>query len=422
MQAEAPIAFLHLPRTGGGSLESALLDLHGGEAAFKIKTIVVDETLARTVPDTARIIFGHMNYGLHVHRPVRYATVLRDPVERIASHFRLREIQTRRHGQPVPSLQEFLEEPLWQNMVTGMLAGTYRAFMPSDWHLALAKRRLEQFAFVGFFDRLQMFASAIGARSRLPHVHRSADTPTLTGEALKTARRVNALDLELYDWARTRFAACSPIGLHGPDHVVRWSVPAGDPPLAILLQPLAAPGIEQALREAYGEQAIPVTPHEDTGPGVAALVDERTRVLFGELPYGVHRYCQVRYATILRDPVDRLLALLNWVSARTPEPRRRAAVDAFVASHTDSLVGQLAAGSRGDPLEAAKQRLSDFAFVGFSSAAPAPTASWPIPPLPPVEPVDPKPWTGRLTEIRRLNAKDIALYEWACERFAGKPA
>ena len=419
LAGDAPVAFIHLPRTGGTSLGEAFIARHGLEGICKVKTQVVDAALAAAIPTGVKAIYGHMNYGLHVHRPVRYATVLRDPVQRVASHYGLFRLRAERSGEPAPSLESFVHNPKWHNISTRMLAGTDSVFDWSEAHLGLAKRHLEGFAYVGFFDRLGALSGALGLGDDLPHANASPQGRALDGEMLKAAERLNAGDLELFDWAQSRFAATSPLGLQGPDHATGPWRPPARPPTALMLLSTAAPGLERALTQAHGARAIPASPTGKMDAAVLAVIDPDTEVLFGDMGHGLHRHCPVRYATVLRDPVERVRISLDWVARQVPAHRLREAVEDFLAAPEErnpltSRLGGDAAGA----LETAKTRLEKFAFVGFASEIEHAFAEFRLKSEGPVSRTSPGAWSAVVPRIRELNSLDIELYAWARRRFA----
>lgn len=212
MNQEAPIAFIHIPRTGGTSLRALLRWTYGESLSWQKIDGDFPADIAEQIPKTARVIAGHMSFGLHEHLPVRYATVLRDPVERCVSHYQLwRHQKTTKSGevQPDISFQRFLGTKWAANLQARMVAGVFRRGMDMDDRrlLATAKRNLEGFEIVGFADALGQFAADMGADPHdLPRRHGFESPPELTRDQLDELRLLNAVDILVVQWARERFA------------------------------------------------------------------------------------------------------------------------------------------------------------------------------------------------------------------------
>ena len=92
----APILiFLHLPKTGGSSLGHALHRQYSRSAKYLVDGVQpgrsVDALLALSEQERRRFhcISGHIPFGLHRHLPdpAVYTTLIRDPVERLISHY-----------------------------------------------------------------------------------------------------------------------------------------------------------------------------------------------------------------------------------------------------------------------------------------------------------------------------------------------
>lgn len=145
--------------------------------------------------------------------PYRYFTFLRDPVDRVWSHYQMVKRFGGRSGWAIHVRKGFEHycSRCWeaQNMMTRYLVARARKPVGPQ-HVDQALENLSRFAFVGFFDSLQADALALlEALGRptphvtLPHETRAAvPKETVTDEHREVARHYNALDVELVRLAR----------------------------------------------------------------------------------------------------------------------------------------------------------------------------------------------------------------------------
>lgn len=89
------LIFLHVPKTGGTTLQSILRERYPGDRIYTTNGEDVWESLQalRDLPDERKanldVVMGHMAYGVHEWLPgdATYVTLLRDPVDRVVSHY-----------------------------------------------------------------------------------------------------------------------------------------------------------------------------------------------------------------------------------------------------------------------------------------------------------------------------------------------
>jgi hypothetical protein len=136
---------------------------------------------------------------------MRYLTFLREPLKRYASHFNYQCHEMGVDWTP----ESFLAERRFDNFMTKRIAGAF--------DVELAKKRLaEDFAFVGLAERfdesLLLMRRTLGLdgfdvryerrnASRDPAYHRRSQDLLRDDGFVEEARKRNALDLELYDYA-----------------------------------------------------------------------------------------------------------------------------------------------------------------------------------------------------------------------------
>ena len=177
-------------------------------------------------PSQFRLVYGHMPFGIHeaVGRPARYFTIVRNPVERVVSHFHYvkREPRHQLHEEVVGShmtLHDYVTSGIAGELVNGqtaLLAGLEQGTLGSETSVldrALANLQTH-FAAVGTtedFDRsVVLFKLALGWSK--PVVYESYNVtggrPPLSSIQRKTIDEIeaqNQLDDALYRAVGERF-------------------------------------------------------------------------------------------------------------------------------------------------------------------------------------------------------------------------
>ena len=261
-EGQPMLAFVHIPRTGGGSLSTAISQNYSrlqGPGNYQRNPEKTRDAVARLGSEGVRKAIGdHVPYGLYVrHLPddTRYITVLREPVDRVLSHYHFhaqagsrpdqgaRKLRTtwqsllnmerveREGGEQEeqivldPETDTSLEEglrrkiPIYDNFMTRFLWGGESLFgeLPPD-ALERAKENISKFWFVGFRERLDDSIILLGRKlgvGLMPYGtrHVSQKRPPLeeTSEELRElVAEHNAMDVELYRFAREQFESTAP--------------------------------------------------------------------------------------------------------------------------------------------------------------------------------------------------------------------
>jgi len=232
------LIFLHLPKTAGSTLRGTIERQYNSSSILHLYESDFGEELAAIPPsqmDRLRVVIGHFYFGAHtfLSKPSAYITLLRDPIERIVSHYYYARRAPSHYFYDSArklSLKEFVEYCsrmsnksgtalgyCSDNDQTRQLAG--QCGVPSfgtssDEMLNIAKRNLaEHFAVVGIteeFDRsLILITRILGWRhpfyTRQNVTRRHPRKDELPQETLDVIQAYNELDLELYCYAEKLF-------------------------------------------------------------------------------------------------------------------------------------------------------------------------------------------------------------------------
>jgi hypothetical protein len=221
-----PVIFLHLPKTGGTTLTGILKSLYGRVFVIDGYRLESQRALAHGAEqEGVRAFAGHMPYGLDrdLDGSYSYITLLREPVERIVSHY---HAILRNPGSPLwdelvrarMGVREYAERHslgrIFNNGQTRLLGGTWSdpERPPDERTLAAAKRNLEEFEVVGMTERFdeslhlmrQRFDWASRPYRRLNLGPGRTTASDLSPQARHVIQDQNALDLDLYRWAGER--------------------------------------------------------------------------------------------------------------------------------------------------------------------------------------------------------------------------
>lgn len=227
------LVFLHIPKAAGTTLHPILERHYPKRNTFSFWEDV--ERVVREFPQwplekrqRIRLLKGHMPFGLHQYLvgESRYITLLREPAERIVSHYFYVK-RTPRHYlyQQVTegniSLAEYVSSGITEeldNDQVRLLAGISRSIpfggLGTE-HLELAKRNVEEhFAVAGLSERfdetLALMAIELGW-NWIPYYQNLNVTEgkprarQIDPSVLKIIERDNQLDFQLYQWVVKRF-------------------------------------------------------------------------------------------------------------------------------------------------------------------------------------------------------------------------
>src|SRR3982750_3945870 len=95
VEGERALLFLHIPKAGGTTLHRIIERQFAPAVTFSINGMTPSQSIKEFIDlpaerrEQIRLLKGHMPYGLHKYLsvPATYITMLRDPVDRVVSHY-----------------------------------------------------------------------------------------------------------------------------------------------------------------------------------------------------------------------------------------------------------------------------------------------------------------------------------------------
>jgi len=224
--------FLHIPKTAGLTLNTALEQAYAGQRMFSIygpkwrRSVALFRSFPQSARDRFKLVYGHQMFGLHREftKPALYFSMLREPVARLVSFFRFAQtdptINRKLEGHITPE-RLFLSGGLpvgGDNTMTRFLAGdaTIDKVPPGRCTQTLfdvAAENLERAVVVGLveeFDRsLNLFAAildwpAIPAATTV-NVSTRGDPHAIREEIKTRFPQLYAFDSRLFALAKAKF-------------------------------------------------------------------------------------------------------------------------------------------------------------------------------------------------------------------------
>lgn len=220
-----PLFFMHITKTAGGSLKSALRSSDANVAFHYPQEPEFQPRFA--YPDGTDIVFGHYRFGVHeiAGKEPRYACFLRDPVERMISHYNHLKNNDRgpvgNHLRSFPTMADYLTKARhWEfdNFLCRLIAGT--ADKPGHGNVGYntyvkARENLTQhFEFVGIFERMDESLSRLrqivpSLGTNLPTVNKGRYEDEPSKEDYRIIDALTRYDQMLYRDALTLFEIAS---------------------------------------------------------------------------------------------------------------------------------------------------------------------------------------------------------------------
>lgn len=164
------VAYLHIPRCAGSTMRAVFTETYGRRGVRTPGNVFRNQeraaaglqTLVAQPDPRLRIVMGQIPFGLfkaHMPPGALYMTLLREPLERMLSHYDLVAASAREAGGEPPSLEAALaqENGLVDNLATRLLSGLESPFAElAEDALERAKASLrDEFDVVGLTSRLE---------------------------------------------------------------------------------------------------------------------------------------------------------------------------------------------------------------------------------------------------------------------------
>ncbi len=243
------LIFLHVPKTAGVSISRTIIRQFSEDEVYHVRSPAHERAPVfskdhgtiddfRRFPEARRrryrLILGHMHFGFHAHvpGPCAYVTVLRDPVERLLSHFgqyrRMIENNELPGGEGFSSFEKFCKTKrnATDNHQTRFLCGVDFDSHARPENLERAKEHLRKhFRVVGTMERFDETVRVLHQAYGWPDLAHFRDNvgrgrlrrEAVDSEFLAYLEDLNSLDRELHALANSLLdAAIARYGTSAP--------------------------------------------------------------------------------------------------------------------------------------------------------------------------------------------------------------
>lgn len=218
--AEPIYAYIHIPKTGGSTLRDVHIRKNYDESAIIDASSMPMASIVDNINSMTKFIIGHHRYGLHLFyakRPVRYITILRDPVQRfISNYYYLKQTKSHYLYDKVKDMgmTEYLDTMRRVRTCMGNLQSIYLGIpedTPPRYYSDAVDMVMDnfagRFAAVGVVEDYNNFIQGLQDKGILPEPGDMGDKrnvakrkdETFTDEEIHRIKEINMLDSMIYD-------------------------------------------------------------------------------------------------------------------------------------------------------------------------------------------------------------------------------
>jgi hypothetical protein len=199
------LIFVHIPKTGGTSLANIIYKQYKpGDV------LLVEDTSGNSIDQVTpniKCILGHNVFGKYNHLgPCIHVTMLRNPVDRVISHYYYAKNVMKENNVARYSLEEFAQLSWVANLQTQFIAG-------GSPNIEQAISNLKSF---GFFGITEMFSESLLLMEKtfkwksIQYLRENVNekkpkNETISKTTIKKIEEANSLDIQLYKWAKKEF-------------------------------------------------------------------------------------------------------------------------------------------------------------------------------------------------------------------------